>query len=386
MAADDRTGSPEAVATPRPADAALTASATLAGILHVHVALDWGDEVDLDHARRLVRGEFTVLRRRRRTPSSIAYRPPPLRLSLEPMALLVPELGAVQAMTKITVFDFGAVSLTWQVAFDLAPASLSRLAGQLAEPTALVHAARMTLEPLYQKMRPAIKDPLPSDMSEEYFVFQLPPVPGMPAPAQLLAEKAPWLAGLVLLEAGPLSAEAVTDALRLHLSYSPDDLFVPNWAAAVLMDSDCDETLQIIEFANLQLLEFRHIDNRLDDNLNAAYQWTHPLARSWLPLWRTPNRPMRMLGELKVEANGLFERTGNVLKLVGDQYLARGYRMLAERFHLERWEQSIQRKLEVIESIYQVLSDQAATYRTELLEIVVIILITVEILLAVFRH
>jgi hypothetical protein len=154
----------------------------------------------------------------------------------------------------------------------------------------------------------------------------------------------------------------------------------------VLMDSDCDETLQIIEFANLQLLEFRHIDNRLDDNLNAAYQWTHPVTRSWLPFWRTPNRPMRLLGELKVEANGLFERTGNVLKLVGDQYLARVYRLLGDRFHLERWEQSIQRKLEVIESIYQVLSDQAATYRTEVLEIVVIILITVEILLAVFRH
>src|SRR5436853_4433262 len=38
-------------------------------------------------------------------------------------------------------------------------------------------------------------------------------------------------------------------------------------------------------------------------------------------------------------------RSGNVLKLVGDQYLARVYRMLAGRFHLENWEQSIQRKL-----------------------------------------
>ena len=32
---------------------------------------------------------------------------------------------------------------------------------------------------------------------------------------------------------------------------------------AVLVDRECDETLQTIEFANLQLLEFRHIDNRL---------------------------------------------------------------------------------------------------------------------------
>ncbi len=95
---------------------------------------------------------------------------------------------------------------------------------------------------------------------------------------------------------------------------------------------------------------------------------------------------MRAVGELKAEANDLFERTGNVLKLVGDQYLARVYRQLATRFHLAEWEQSIQRKLEVIEGIYQVLSDQAATYRGEVLEIVVVILIVLEIVLALFHR
>ena len=97
-------------------------------------------------------------------------------------------------------------------------------------------------------------------------------------------------------------------------------------------------------------------------------------------------QPLRRLGELKVEANGLFERTGNVLKLVGDQYLARVYRLVADRFHLTEWEESIQRKLEVAEGVYQVFSDQAATNRTEFLEIIVIFLIFFEILLALFRH
>ena len=95
---------------------------------------------------------------------------------------------------------------------------------------------------------------------------------------------------------------------------------------------------------------------------------------------------MRAVGELKAEANELFERTENVLKLVGDQYLARVYRQLASRFHLQDWEQSIQRKLEVIEGIYQVLSDQAATYRGELLEIIIVLLIIIEIGLALFWH
>ena len=108
---------------------------------------------------------------------------------------------------------------------------------------------------------------------------------------------------------------------------------------------------------------------------------------SRLPFWRTYSRPLRRpLGELKVEANSLFERTGNVLKLVGDQYLARVYRLLATRFHLEDWERSIHRKLETTEGIYRVVADQAGIYRTQFLEIIVIVLISLEILLALFRH
>jgi hypothetical protein len=201
-----------------------------------------------------------------------------------------------------------------------------------------------------------------------------------------LESHAGWLAGLVRLESGPLSPEEITEALRLYIRYSPQDLFIPDWAAAVLIDQDCDETLQTIEFANLQLLEFRHIDNRLDGSLTVAYQLIHSLAQSRLPFWRSHGRALRVLGELKVEANGLFERTENVLKLVGDQYLARVYRLVEGRFHLHEWEQSIQRKLEVAEGVYRVVSDQTDTFRAEFLELTVVLLIVLEVLLALFRH
>jgi uncharacterized Rmd1/YagE family protein len=60
--------------------------------------------------------------------------------------------------------------------------------------------------------------------------------------------------------------------------------------------------------------------------------------------------------------------------------------MLASRFHLEEWEQSIQRKLDVTEGVYQVISDQTDTYRAEFLEIVVVVLILLEVVLALVRH
>ena len=78
--------------------------------------------------------------------------------------------------------------------------------------------------------------------------------------------------------------------------------------------------------------------------------------------------------------------TSNVLKIVGDQYLARVYRLMATRFHLPEWEKGIQRKLEVLEGLYQVISDQNSAFRSEFLEVVVVVLILTEILVSVFKH
>jgi hypothetical protein len=359
----------------------------LSGVLHIYVAFDWGEEVHLEQARGLVSAEVHNLPRRRRTPSSIGYRPPPLRFALPPVTLELPELGSLQAPAEAILFDFGAISTAMHLPFSLPQAALIHLASGLAEPSGLVRAARCSLEPMYARLLPAIQSPEWKDgLSEEYFVFQLSPEASAPPPSELTSAKASWLAALVRLETLPLSQEEIAEALRLYLRYTPQDLFLPDWAAAVLIDRDCDETLQTIEFANLQLLEFRHIDGRLDDVLTVAYGLLHATTVSRLPLWRSHARTLRLLGELKVEAYGLFERTGNVLKLVGDQYLARVYRLLAGRFHLEQWEQGIQRKLEVAEGVYQVVSDQTDTYRAEFLEITVVVLILLEVVLALFRR
>src|SRR6185437_6116151 len=292
---------------------------------------------------------------------------------------------------EATVFDFAAVSVALHAPFRATAAQLTALAARFADPAtapSIVQTARRTLEPLHERIRPAIQKPLWHDaLWEEYIVFQFPPA--MPAePATLLTERGGWLASLLRLEDQPLSEEEITEALRLSLRYGLGDLFVPDWAAAVLLDDEqgCVETLQTLEFANLQLLEFRHIDDRLDAVMARADQLIRQVAHSRLPFWRSHDAPLRILGELKVEANGLFERTGNVFKLIGDQYLARLYRLLARRFHLSEWEGSIQRKLEVIEGVYRVVSNQTVTFRMEFMEGIVILLIFLEILLAFFRH
>lgn len=354
--------------------------------MHAAVAFDWGDEIKLEQARQLAPSQFRSLARRPRTPSSIAYRPAPLRVALPKARLSFPSLGEIEAEAEATLFDFAAVSVALHVPFRLSAGELTRLAGSLSEAEPVVQAARRASESLYHHLLPAIQRPSWSELSEEYFVFLFPPDESLPPPAELLRDSGAWLASLLRLEPEALSEEEIAESLRTRLSYSPKDLLILEWSAAVLIDRDCEETLQTIEFANVQLLEFRHTDNRLDDQLTSAYSLVHPSSRPWKPAWRTHVRPMRDLGDLKIEANSVVERTSNVLKLMGDQYLARTYRLLATKFHLEEWAQSIHRSLAVAESVYQVLSDQASRYRTELLELTVILLIAFEIVMAWLRH
>jgi hypothetical protein len=90
---------------------------------------------------------------------------------------------------------------------------------------------------------------------------------------------------------------------------------------------------------------------------------------------------LQEISQWQVDSAILFEGVNNALKLLGDQYLARLYRMVAERFHLTEWDASILRKLDTLESIYQKISDRVATRRMEVLEWIIIVLIAVSIVL-----
>jgi hypothetical protein len=356
------------------------------GQLHFTLAFDWGDEIDLSHAARLMPAEIQSLPRRRRTPSSIAYRPPPLLIRLSPTILELPELGKIECETEATVFDFGGIALNFQIPLHLLPEQLTRLAASLAQPISVVSAGREAARKLFIQLQAAIKNPTWNELSEEYSTFQFPPQPELPPPAELVEHHAEWLAGLVRLDDTSLSADEIQEALRMRISYTPHDLVIVEWGAAVVIDDNCEETLQTVEFANLQLLEFRLIDSRVDEVIDQACKLIHPLTKTWLPFWRSHSRPLRMLGDMRIDSVVLFERTSNALKLVGDQYLARLYRLLTARFRLEEWTSSIRESIAEAQGVYEILTAQSANTRLELLELVVIVLIAFEIGFVMWGH
>ena len=148
----------------------------LRGALHVYVAFDWGDEIDLDLARQQGAGVVLDMMRRPRTPASIAYRPPPLRFPLGPVVIAMPGLtGTPVRSAEATVFDFAGVSLALQLPFSLPRDELPVLASRLAEQEvakSIMQTARVVLEPLFHKLLPAIKKPAWADVQRWYTTTQ----------------------------------------------------------------------------------------------------------------------------------------------------------------------------------------------------------------------
>ena len=90
---------------------------------------------------------------------------------------------------------------------------------------------------------------------------------------------------------------------------------------------------------------------------------------------------LRRFASVQTDTAVMFEGVNNAIKLLGNQYLARFYRLAADRLALPAWQASVQRKLEATESLYQKMSDATSTRRLETLEWVIIVLIAVSILL-----
>jgi hypothetical protein len=129
----------------------------------------------------------------------------------------------------------------------------------------------------------------------------------------------------------------------------------------------------------VELLEMRVLDDRLDQILDESYRLVAERRTRLTGGWRGMNR----IARLQMDSALLYEGVNNAIKLVGDQYLARVYRLAAKRFHLPERDSTIERKLSTLESIYSKLQDRRSAVRLEVLEWIVIVLIFVEVVMGV---
>lgn len=375
-------------------------SGVIRGTCHALFAHDLALAIDLDHAERILaprpesKEQREGIRGTRRAPKYFQFKPSPLRVTSAATPIVV---GTHQTAATVdaVLYDFGAASITYSVPFECTLENLLYLSNTLYDHPALLADARARAERLVSTIAPALRRADLSPLVEDYLIFHFelpdgsaPPGAAHVTPSVFIEQNRAILAQILRAELGELSPQEIEEATASRTSYGPRDAAIVDWNGAILLDPDPQDAHMALEFANVELLEMRHLDDRLDAALDEAYEVLERDDRAkgssrWRPFTRPFTANLRRVSQLQMESALLFEGVNNAIKLLGDQYLARVYRYAAQRLHLPEWDASILRKLATLESIYEKLSDRQTNRRMETLEWIIIALITFEIAMSV---
>lgn len=350
-----------------------------AGSITAFYLFDIADEIDLAAVPRTL--QTTPARARLEpkpyTPAYLQYQTPPLVIEAE--ALDLPDLAGCPPRVK--VYDYGVVSLalscpfagTWE---ELASAG-HRLAGLESRAADICRA-------IASRLRATLVRGREPELSEDYIVFSVTDLNERLAADALIDTKGDVIAALLRGEApNALSRQERDEVLRHRISYLADDLVVPTWSSAFVYDTEAgvQAALEIFEFANSQLLEFRYYDDLLDSELGRIYD---SLER---PRWYDRILGRRMVREtlelhtLFIEVNELTDKTENAIKMVGDVYAARLYALISARLGLDRWKANVEEKLDTLDDIYRFSIEQTHMSRANLLELTIVLILVLELIL-----
>jgi hypothetical protein len=356
------------------------------GTCFVIFAHDAARSINLELAERRVHEatQRQTMPHKRRAPSYFEYQPPPLRVSQDTEPVHVGKFPA-RGSVDLLLYDFGAVTVTYSFPIAGPFADLLQLSEELYDNELLLSDSRLRVNQLLQVLGEAAIQASVAPVVEDYVIFHIESFAQPFDTSRFCSEQRRQIAQILRAERQILSDQEVDDAISTRISFGTEDLTIADWNAALLVDREGEDVRAVLDFANVELLEMRYLDQRLDRALDQAYDTLSRPSFNLLRVFGYYSAALRRVAELQVDNAILFEGVNNTLKLLGDQYLARVYRLVNRRFHLDEWDASILRKLQTLESIYEKISDQAANRRMEILEWVIIILIAASIALE-FRH
>jgi hypothetical protein len=237
-------------------------------------------------------------------------------------------------------------------------------------------------------VRPALIRPSTKWLDEDYLVIELHSAKntdGRSATAgELLSCYADQVTMLVRGETVPLSASERDEVVRSALSYYPTDLIVVGWAAALVYDKPegTAAIIDLLEYANTQLLEFRYYDELLTNLLSNVYSSLEG-RESFLSRWRLPRRAVRV-NRLRLDIMDLAERTEYAVKFISDTYYARVYRLMSAKIGVDDYRTLVSEKLNTAGELYAFMIAQFNERRMFALEVVVAILVFLDVI-ALFR-
>ena len=341
---------------------------------------DVADTIDLQVISRLIGGATAAkLLPKQATPPYVQYDKPPLSFEGEVVGLH--EVDGFKA--RVRLYDYGVVSIALTRPFGGSWGDLVGLGQTLIESDELEQRAEAMCRTIVDRTRPALIGLRATFVAEDYLVYVVNELDRTETAEELLAERGDLIAVMLRGERQKLSDQEKTAILRHRISYLVDDLVIPTWNAAFVYDTPtgAQAALEIVEFANSQLLEYRYYDQRLDDELEKIYARLKQPA--WFDEWRGSRytRAARQVHALFIEVNEVTDRTENALKFIGDIYAARLFWLVADRLGLGTWKADLETKLKTLDDIYRFAVEQGAMSRGQFLELTIVLILVLELVL-----
>ncbi len=192
---------------------------------------------------------------------------------------------------------------------------------------------------------------------------------------------------LLMGENTDFSPQIKEQVLNNRLSYSTEDYVIITWDTALICDPESSSDLRdLIEFANVQLLELRYYDTELSKHMDKMYddiEAADKKSRFWR--FRQYQNIMTALMELIADLTEVTEKIGNLIKITEDVYYARVYQTTLKVLRTAQWNDSVDRKLQVIQRNYTLLSNEVNVRHSNFLEWIIIILIALEFAFAILE-
>ncbi len=322
----------------------------------------------------------------RRSPRQLFFHKPQM-VRLPPMERSGPR-GPVRVESAIKLLPVGAISITVRVPFAV----------NHIEDLVAFHDLQFSNGSLHDEVRRLAQDaaaelkahlirPQPQLPEEEaYTVFcvasPLMTQEGLPVTAETWFQSHRRQVAALLTqesESERLSKQESEESTARYLSYYDSDLVVIDWDAALLIDEprDFDETLYIMELANLQLAELEAYDRLLDDALERSYR---DLGEK--PL-RSRTHILRELREIRIDMARFNDELSNTTKFFGDWHLARIHEKIAARFHLGEWHRTIDGKLKTLDDLYQILKHDQTNRWMVILEATIVLLFIIDLVVLI---
>jgi hypothetical protein len=362
-----------------------TAPVIVRATLQLYCLYDLADALDLDRARTCLATLPLAQRPVVSRGASIEMPQLPLAVGLGPVDAPLPG-AAGQARLEARLYDLGIVALCVHIPLA-APLDWVAAADVLGDaqdmPAWADELFATSIATLRDLVAPALIRPNATVREEDYIILAVDRL-GEGPPASHLARH-PQLLQAALGERKRLSANAAS--LATTLSYYDDDLILLTWNTAIIIDPEEDarqDAALLLEFANAQLLAFRTYDARVDADLAAL---TPRVARTrrlwWLPLVVSSRRFLSEVHGLIADITDTSAQVENALRVTEDVYWNRVYAAALTVLRVEVFRAGVADGLRVLRETASLLHDESEASWTSLLELLVIVLIAVELVVAI---